>query len=187
LDGGIRPDCANDYRGNVIYLSTFSKTLAPGIRLAWVVAPPEVIRKLVQAKQGTDLHTATFNQVVAYEVGHGGFIDQHVREICELYRHRRDVMIETLEETMPPGVHWTHPHGGLFLWATVPEDLDMAVMFAEAVKKKVAYVPGASFHPCGGGQNTMRLNFSYSRDELIQEGIVRLASVLAEQIKLQPA
>ncbi len=179
LDGRIRA-ADHCYRGNVIYLSTFSKTLAPGLRLAWVVAPPEVIRKLTQAKQGTDLHTSTFNQVIAYEVGHGGFIDQHVKEINKLYCHRRDVMIETLEETMPAGVHWTHPQGGLFLWATIPEEIDAADLLKDAIKKKVAFVPGGAFHPGGGGKNTMRLNFSYSKDELIQEGIVRLASVLAE-------
>jgi 2-aminoadipate transaminase len=179
LDGRIRA-ADHCYRGNVIYLSTFSKTLAPGLRLAWVVAPPEVIRKLTQAKQGTDLHTSTFNQVIAYEVGHGGFIDQHVKVINDLYRHRRDVMIETLEETMPAGVRWTHPQGGLFLWATIPEEIDAADLLKPAIEKKVAFVPGGAFHPGGGGKNTMRLNFSYSKDELIQEGIVRLASVLAE-------
>ena len=93
------------YAGNVIYLSTFSKILAPGIRLAWVIAPPEVIRKLVQAKQGADLHTATFNQVMAYEVGRGGFIDQHVLTIRKVYCERRNVMLEALEEHMPPGVN----------------------------------------------------------------------------------
>jgi 2-aminoadipate transaminase len=186
LDGRIRA-ADHTYRGNVIYLSTFSKTLAPGLRLAWVIAPPEVIRKLVQAKQGADLHTATFNQVIAYEVGHGGFLDQHVIEICNLYRHRRNVMLETLEETMPVGVKWTHPQGGLFLWATIPDNMDTTALLQDAIKKKVAFVPGAPFYPCGGdGKNTMRLNFSYAKDELIQEGILRLASVLAEHMLVEP-
>ncbi|HEY3343963.1 MAG TPA: PLP-dependent aminotransferase family protein [Anaerolineaceae bacterium] len=186
LDGRIRA-ADHTYRGNVIYLSTFSKTLAPGLRLAWVIAPPEVIRKLVQAKQGADLHTATFNQVIAYEVGHGGFLDQHVIEICNLYRHRRNVMLETLEETMPVGVKWTHPQGGLFLWATIPDNMDTTALLQDAIQKKVAFVPGAPFYPCGGdGKNTMRLNFSYAKDELIQEGILRLASVLAEHMLVEP-
>lgn len=106
------------YSGNVIYLSTFSKTLAPGIRLAWVIATPEVIQKLIMAKQGADLHTSTFNQIVAHEVASGGFLDKHVKTIRKVYKERRDVMIDTLEEHMPDGVHWTKPQGGLFLWIT---------------------------------------------------------------------
>ncbi len=184
LDGQVNHIADFTYRGNVIYLSTFSKTLAPGLRLAWVVAPPEVIRKLVQAKQGTDLHTSTFNQVIAYEVGRGGFIDQHVKEINALYSHRRDVMIDALEEMMPAGVKWSHPQGGLFLWVTTPPDIDTGPLLKDAIERKVAFVPGGPFHPDGGHQNTMRLNFSYSRDELIQEGMLRLASVLTEHVKL---
>jgi len=165
----------NCYTGNVIYLSTFSKTLAPGIRLAWVVAPPEVIRKLVMAKQGTDLHTSTFNQMVAYEVSKGGFLDRHVKKIIQVYRERRNVMLESLSEHMPEGVHWTHPRGGLFLWVTLPEGMSSLELFREAVKQKVAFVPGESFFPCGGGENTMRLNFSMMPPEKINEGIARLA------------
>lgn len=183
LDDRIHSNTNSTYSGNVIYLSTFSKTLAPGLRLAWVIAPPEVIHKLVQAKQGADLHTATFNQMIAYEVSRGGFLDQHVKHICEVYAHRRDVMLEVLEETMPAGVKWTHPQGGLFLWATLPPQIDTAQMLAAAVEKKVAYVPGGSFHPCGGGTNTMRLNFSFAQPEMIQEGILRLSQVIRETLK----
>jgi 2-aminoadipate transaminase len=171
------------YTGNVIYLSTFSKILAPGLRLAWVVAPVVVIRKLVLAKQGTDLNSATFNQVLAHEVGQHGFFDRHVKHICDVYRERRDVMLDVLSELMPPGVRWTHPHGGLFLWAELPVGLNTTALFPEAVAQKVAYVPGESFFPCGGGENTMRLNFSYSRPELITEGIARLANVISQHIK----
>jgi len=166
------------YSGNVIYLSTFSKTLAPGLRLAWVVAPPEVIRKLVQAKQGTDLHTATFNQVVAYELIKNGFLEEHIHLIRNVYRERRDAMLRGLEREMPSGVQWTHPQGGLFLWVTLPEGLDTSEIFTDAVKEKVAFVPGASFFPHGGGHNTMRLNFSFSNPEQIEEGIKRLARVI---------
>ncbi len=171
------------YSGNVIYLSTFSKILAPGIRLAWVIAPPEVIRKIVQAKQGADLNTSTFNQIVAHEVGRGGFLDKHVLKIRATYQERRDVMMEALEEHMPNGVKWTHPQGGLFLWATLPDGANAADLLQEAVKEKVAYVPGASFHPCGGGENTLRLNFSYSKPELINEGISRLGKVFNKFLK----
>jgi len=172
----------NVYHGNVIYLSTFSKILAPGIRLAWVIAPAEVIRKMVQAKQGIDLHTATFNQIVAHEVGKSGFLDEHVKLIRETYRTRRDVMLEVMEETMPPGVNWTHPEGGLFLWATMPPQCDAAQILKLAIEQKVAFVPGAPFFPCGGGANTMRLNFSNATPEKIQEGMVRLAHLLQRAV-----
>lgn len=171
------------YTGNVIYLSTFSKTLAPGIRLAWVIAPPEVIHKLVVAKQGADLNTAMFNQMVAFEVGRGGFLDKHILHICEVYHERRDVMLDSLDEHMPAGVKWTHPLGGLFLWLTVPEPLSTVEMFPDAVEQKVAYVPGESFYPNGGGHNTMRLNFSYASPNEINEGINRLARVIRKRIK----
>lgn len=170
------------YTGNVIYLSTFSKTLAPGIRLAWVIASPQVIRKLVVAKQGADLNTAMFNQMVAYEVGRGGFIDKHVRHICEVYHERRDVMLDALDEHMPAGVKWTHPQGGLFLWLTAPESISTVEMFPDAVAQKVAYVPGESFYPNGGGHNTMRLNFSYASPSNINEGIARLARVIHKRL-----
>ena len=173
------------YTGNVIYMSTFSKILAPGLRLAWVIAPPEVIRKLVLAKQGADLHSPTFNQVVAYEVGRGGFIDQHVQTICQVYHERRDAMLESLSEQMPEGVTWTHPKGGLFLWLRTPESVSTVEMFPEAVKKLVAYVPGESFYPNGGGHNTMRLNFSYCKPEIINEGISRLATLIKETLVSQ--
>jgi 2-aminoadipate transaminase len=171
------------YSGNVIYLSTFSKTLAPGIRLAWVVAPPEVITKLIQAKQGADLHTSTFNQMVAYEVSRHGFLDQHVAAIRKLYRERRDAMFDALDEHMPEGVKWTHPLGGLFLWATLPKGIDTNDLLKDAVKEKVAFVPGESFHPCGGGENTIRLNFSYCSPEIINEGIGRLGTVIKKKLK----
>lgn len=170
------------YSGNVIYLSTFSKILAPGIRLAWVIAPPEVIAKLVQAKQGADLHTATFNQMLAYEVGHGGFLNNHVKRICDVYHERRDVMLESLEENMPDGVSWTHPEGGLFLWMTLPIGMDTTELFPLAVKEKVAFVPGAPFHPNGGGENSMRLNFSNANPEKINDGIGRLSRVVKQKI-----
>jgi len=183
LDEKLHPQNDGCYTGNVIYLSTFSKTLAPGIRLAWVIAPPEVIRKLVVAKQGTDLNTAVFNQIVAYEVAHGGFLNKHIEHICSVYHERRDVMLDALEEHMPAGVKWTHPNGGLFLWTTLPDGMNTVELFKEAVEQKVAYVPGASFHPCGGGENTMRLNFSYASPEMINEGISRLARVIRRRMK----
>ena len=181
LDSQYRGDDGT-YTGNVIYLSTFSKILAPGIRLAWVVAPQEVIRKLVMAKQAADLHTATFNQMVAFEVGKGGFLDEHVKFIRATYKERRDVMLETMEEVFPSGVRWTRPQGGMFLWGILPKGMDAAEVLKVAIEKKVAFVPGGSFHPNGGGENTMRLNFSFSSPEVIREGITRLGLLLRELV-----
>ena len=182
LDDRFRNHSGGCYHGNVIYLSTFSKILAPGIRLAWVIAPAEVIRKLVQAKQGADLHTATFNQVVAHEVSHGGFLDQHIKLIRKVYGERRDVMLAAMDRFFPPEVDWTHPEGGLFLWGTLPRHMNSADVLKGAVEKKVAFVPGESFHANGGGYNTMRLNFSNATPEKITEGIRRLGEVIYERL-----
>jgi 2-aminoadipate transaminase len=182
LDSQYRGKNGGTYSGNVIYLSTFSKLLAPGLRLAWVIAPEKVIRKLVMSKQAADLHTASFNQYVAYEVGKGGFLDEHVNVIRAVYKERRDVMLEMLEEMFPPEVSWTHPKGGMFLWGMMPENIDAAEVLKVAIERKVAFVPGESFHACGGGKNTMRLNFSYSSPDTIREGITRLGTTLKEFI-----
>ena len=169
--------------GNVIYLSTFSKTLAPGLRLGWIIAPADVISKLVQLKQGCDLHTSTFTQMVAYEVARDGFLDEHVRRIRKVYRQRRDVMLAALEEYFPPEVTWTHPHGGLFLWITLPEDLDCKILFESALQENVAFVPGNSFYALGNGRRNMRLNFSNAQPERIREGIRRLSVAVCRQLK----
>jgi 2-aminoadipate transaminase len=183
VDSRFRSEtCDACYRGNVIYLSTFSKILAPGLRLAWVIAPPEVIRKLVQAKQGADLHTATFNQLVAHEVARGGFLDRHILTIRKCYGDRRDIMLGAMDRFFPPEVDWTHPHGGLFLWGTLPDYLNSAEVLQESIQQNVAFVPGEPFYPCGGGHNTMRINFSNATPEAIREGIARLGRVLTEMI-----
>jgi 2-aminoadipate transaminase len=181
LDSQARSQGTN-YSGNVIYLSTFSKTLAPGIRLAWVIAPVEVIRKMVLAKQAADLHTSTFNQITAYEVANGGFLDEHVKHIRDVYRHRRDTMLDSLTEHMPEEVKWTRPEGGLFLWATLPEAIKTRDFFHTALDKNVAFVPGESFFAEGGGENTMRLNFSNAKPEMINEGIGRLSTVIKDHL-----
>lgn len=182
LDHRSRQNGKENYSGNVIYLSTFSKILAPGLRLAWVIAPQEVIRKLVQAKQGADLHTATFNQIVAHEVSRHGFLDQHIKIIRDTYKERRDVMLAAMDRFFPPEVDWTHPEGGLFLWGTLPSHLSAAEVLKVAIERKVAFVPGDPFHPNGGGHNTMRINFSFSRPEVIMEGIQRMGEVIHEMI-----
>lgn len=182
LDDQYRNSGDHCYHGNVIYLSTFSKILAPGLRLAWVVAPPEVIGKLVQAKQGADLHTASFNQIVASEISRGGFLDQHILLIRQVYSQRRDVMLAAMDRYFPAQVDWTQPEGGLFLWGRLPEELHAPEVLQKAIEKKVAFVPGGPFHPTGGGHNTMRLNFSNASPEMIQTGIQRLGEVLQAQL-----
>jgi len=180
LDSQYRGNNGIHYSGNVIYLSTFSKILAPGIRLAWIIAPAEVIRRLVMAKQAADLHTATFNQMVAYEVGKAGFLDEHVKVIRRVYKERRNAMLEMMAEVFPAEVRWTHPQGGMFLWGILPQKMDSAEVLKRAVERKVAFVPGAPFHATGGGHNTLRLNFSYCSPEIIREGIARLGVTLKE-------
>jgi 2-aminoadipate transaminase len=180
LDSQFRATNGAQYSGNVIYLSTFSKTLSPGMRLGWIVAPVEVIHKLVQAKQGADLHTSTLNQMVAYEVARDGFLDRHVKVIRAIYRERRDAMLAALERYFPPGVTWTRTQGGLFLWLTFPDAFDAADILRAAIAKKVAFVPGQSFFADGTGKNTARLNFSNATPERIEEGIKRLAGCLEE-------
>jgi 2-aminoadipate transaminase len=171
------------YNGNVIYLSTFSKTLAPGLRLAWVIAPEEVIYRLVQAKQGADLHTPTFNQMIAHEVSQHGFLDSHIERIREVYGKRRNIMLDMIDELFPKEAQFTRPHGGLFLWGSLPEWINTTELLPIAVEKKVAYVPGSPFFPNGGGENTLRLNFSNASDEEIMTGMSRLGEVFKAAIK----
>jgi 2-aminoadipate transaminase len=172
--------------GNVLYLSTFSKTLAPGLRLGWIVAPPDVIAKLVQLKQGADLHTSTFVQMVAHEVARDNFLDEHVKLIRRVYCERRDVMLEALTRYFPPEVTWTRPKGGLFLWVTLPEGADAQELFEVAVRENVAFVPGDCFYaPNGHGDNgrrQLRLNFSSPPPDQIREGMRRLSIAVKRQL-----
>jgi 2-aminoadipate transaminase len=176
-------DADGEFTGDVLYLSTLSKTLAPGLRVAWIVAPESVIARLVQMKQGADLHSSTFCQMVAYEVARDGFLDRHVRRIREVYGERRNAMLASLERHFPEEARWTRPAGGLFLWLTLPEGFDSAVVLREALEQeKVAFVPGAPFFPRGGGERTCRLNFSYCGPDVIDEGIRRLANVVKRRL-----
>jgi 2-aminoadipate transaminase len=170
------------HKENVLYLSTFSKILAPGIRLGWAVAPQDIIKKMVQAKQSTDLHTSTFIQMIAHDILRRGILKAHSKEIRKVYGERRHIMTAAMEEHFPRGVTWTKPEGGLFLWTIAPEHIDTMKLLDEAVEEKVAYVPGSVFYPDGSGSNTMRLNFSNARSNLIPEGIERLGRVLERAI-----
>ncbi|MBC8330685.1 MAG: PLP-dependent aminotransferase family protein [Anaerolineae bacterium] len=180
VDREYRQITSREYTGNVIYLSTFSKLLAPGIRVAWMIADKIVIAKVVQAKQAADLHTSTYNQMVAYEVARDGFLDEYNKVIRETYAERLDVMLAALEEYFPPGVSWTRPEGGMFLWVVLPEGLDATELLPKAVEQRVAFVPGGPFHPDGSGPNTMRLNFSNASPENIRIGIERLGKLLRD-------
>ncbi len=176
----ITPLCAL-HKENVLYLSTFSKTLSPGIRLGWISGPEKIIAKLVQAKQGADLHTSTFIQMIACNFCQRGLIQRHVQRIRQVYKERRDVMLAAMEEHFPEGVTWTRPQGGLFLWATLPEHVDTAEFLKVALEEKVAFVPGFAFYPDGAGRNSMRLNFSNAKPEMIEEGINRLGKALLRE------
>jgi 2-aminoadipate transaminase len=163
---------------HVIYLSSFSKIVAPGLRIGWVAAPAGLSSKLAHAKQGLDLHTGSLAQATAFEACHTGLLDDHVPRIRATYRTRRDTLLADLAAQMPPGVRWTRPEGGMFIWLTLPEQLDATELLYAALEQQVAFVPGATFHANGGGTSTLRLNFSYSTPERITEGITRLGQAI---------
>ncbi|HUW63625.1 MAG TPA: PLP-dependent aminotransferase family protein [Spirochaetia bacterium] len=175
----VPPVKAFDAGGRVIYLGTFSKTVAPGLRLGWVAAERELVARLALAKQGADLHTGTLVQRALHRYLTGSDSGGHVEAIRREYGRRRDAMAGALNGTFPPGIQWNEPEGGMFFWVTLPAHLDAAELLPEAVAEKVAFVPGAAFFPAGGGENFLRLNFTNSPPPLIGEGIGRLARVLA--------
>jgi len=179
----IKPLKSFDDEDRVIYMSTFSKILSPGFRLAWVIGDAEIIKKMVIAKQAMDLCTNTFTQHLAYEFIRRGSLDLHILKIIEIYKPKRDIMIKSIEEYFPEGYTCNRPEGGMFAWVTLPEYIDTEKMFIEAIKEKVAYVHGRAFYVDGSGGNTMRLNFSYPSNEQIEEGIKRLAKVIEKEMK----
>jgi len=168
------------HRENVIYLGTFSKTLAPGIRLGWIIAPEEVMDWLIRAKQGADLHTGTFIQMLVNDITSRGVLKQHVDIVRAVYHERRDVMLAAMEEHFPKEVKWTRPQGGLFLWVRCPEGVDTEALLQKALEQKVAFVPGSAFFPDGRGRNALRLNFSAMPPDKIRIGIERLGRVLKQ-------
>ena len=167
-----------------IYLGTFSKTMTPGLRLGWIVCPEVLMLRFVQAKQGCDLHTGTFVQYVANDVCQRGVLGPHIKRLRQVYKERRDTMLDALAEFWPDGSSWTCPQGGLFLWARVPESIDTLEFAQKAIAEKVAYVPGVNFYPNrDGGHHAMRLNFSYCPPDLIVEGIRRLGLALKKELE----
>jgi len=177
------PLAALDRDGRVIYLSTFSKTLCPGMRIAWIAARGEIIQSFVTAKQGMDLCCPAFTQAIAAEFCARGHLPERIPQITALYRRKRDVMLDTLAREMPDGVTWTRPAGGLFLWVRLPEGMDAEQLLRPAVEEEgVAYVAGSGFHADGGGKNTLRLNFSFPSEANIDEGIRRLARLVRRRL-----
>ncbi len=171
-----------DTTGSVIYLGTFSKILAPGFRLGWMLGSPEVMETLIHGKQPSDLHTGMAIQMATYEVAKDGFIDKHVEHIKVFYRERRDVMLQALAEHFPPDAHYTRPAGGLFVWAELPRSVDTRELLLDAIQDRVAFVPGQGFHPDNSGTNTMRLNFSNVPPEQLREGVRRLGNAIQRHL-----
>ncbi|UIF85256.1 PLP-dependent aminotransferase family protein [Cupriavidus sp. UYPR2.512] len=166
----------------VIYMGSFSKILAPGMRLGYVIAPPELHFKLCQAKQASDLHTPTFTQRVAYETIRDGLLDTHIPTIRELYGKQCQYMLDALKRHMPEGVSWNAPEGGMFIWMELPEGLDSMVILEEAVKRNVAYVPGAPFYASNPKRNALRLAFVTVSAERIEQGVAILGELFREAI-----
>jgi len=165
-----------DGTGQVILLGTFSKIFCPGFRIGWVIGHPEVLDKIVVAKQATDLCTPPFTQRIAARYLEKGFLTPKIAQIAEMYKEKRNVMLQAMEEFMPPQLTWTKPQGGLFLMVKGPESLDTSQLLLDCIKEaKVAYVAGNSFFCNGKGHNTMRINFSYETLEKNREGVIRLA------------
>ncbi len=171
-----------DNSGQVILLGTFSKIFVPGFRIGWVIAHEKIVDKFVTAKQSTDLCTPTLNQKIAHKYIEKGYFDENLKGIIEQYHEKRDNMINAFKEYMPEGVKWTEPEGGLFLFLTLPENMDAEVLFKKAIEKNVAFVLGSVFHCDGSGKNTMRINFSYMPKDRTTEGVKRLAKVIKKEM-----
>lgn len=161
-----------------IHLCSFSKIFAPGLRLGWIVAAENILNKIYECKQSLDLCAPIFDQYLMVEFMNNGMLEENLPKSIELYRKKRDLMLSLLEKYMPKGVSWTHPEGGLFLFLTLPEDMDTVALYEKALKAGVAYVAGSFFYIDGSHRNTLRLNFSFIETSRMEEGIQILASLL---------
>lgn len=172
-----------DTSGLVIYLGTFSKVFCPGMRVGWVAADSSILEKYILVKQGADLHTSGLTQrnISMYMDKHD--LDEDVEKLKTVYRSRRDVMLASMKTEFPEGIRFTSPNGGLFTWVELPGEMDSYKLLEECLKNDVAFVPGGSFFPNGGGRNTMRLNFSNMPEERIEEGIKRLGRIIRKQLE----
>jgi 2-aminoadipate transaminase len=183
FSGETQPSLYSLAKGKgVIYLSTFSKILSPGIRLGFVIAEAPVIQALVLAKQAADLQTNSLLQRAVYYYGKNGHLDRHIPLIIQSYRKRAGTMLAAMDRYFPPVIRWVPPEGGMFVWCTLPKGMSASRLFKKAVEAKVAYVTGNVFHANGGGDQTLRLNFTNSTPDQIEEGIKRLGKVFSEAL-----
>ncbi len=170
---------------DVMYLGSFSKTFAPGLRVGWVLAPHAVREKLVLAAEAAVLCPPQLNQMVVAEYLSTQDWQGQIAAFRDMYRERRDAMLDALSQQMPAGTTWTHPSGGFYVWVTLPGELDAKVLLPRAVTARVAFVPGTAFYADGSGRNHMRLSYCYPEPDRIREGIRRLATVLEEEVELR--
>ncbi len=181
--GGEIPAIKTFARDHVVYVSTLSKVFAPGLRIGFCAAP-ELIRKwLVLVKQGTDLHTSTYNQALAAEYISGGHLQRHLPEILNIYRPKQEAMLRSLEKWFPESFRWSKPEGGMFIWVEGPKGFDMEKVYWKAIERKAAFVPGKFFYTDDGeGQETMRLNYTMSDETKIDQAVQTLAGVIRESL-----
>jgi 2-aminoadipate transaminase len=180
------PAISSFLQGNVILLGSFSKIVAPGLRLGWICAPEDVMEKIVVAKQASDLHSNYFSQRIVYQYLSDYDIDEHIAKIKKAYKKQRDLMVASIDKLFPEEVKFNRPEGGMFLWVTLPEGVSSLRLFDLAGGEKVAFVPGSAFYVDEGGKNTLRLNFSNSSEGQIEEGIKRLAKVIKDLLAENP-
>ncbi|MET0428732.1 MAG: PLP-dependent aminotransferase family protein [Microvirga sp.] len=163
----------------VVYCGTFSKTVAPGLRVGWICAASALVHKVVLAKQAADLHSSSLSQAILHRVVADGY-DAQLRRVVDTYAERRTAMVGALARHMPANVRWTEPHGGMFVWVTLPEGMDGAALLARAIEEeKIAFVPGAAFHADGTGRNTIRLSYSLQPEAVVDDAMARLAGLIA--------
>lgn len=180
-EGTILPSLKSlDTKGLVMFLGTFSKIFCPGLRLGWIAAEHSLLTEFVKIKQSADLHTSNFDQGVADAYMDQYDLDEHVKEIVALYKHRRDLILESMEKFFPEGTEWTHPEGGLFLWLTFHEGVSARKVFTKCIEMKVAGVIGDAFYPNQKTDRSMRINYSNMPDDRIVEGIQRMAKAIKE-------
>jgi len=180
FEGSPKSSFASLIPDNTILLGSFSKTIVPAFRLGWVVAPDHIMEKMVIAKQAADLHSNYFAQRVIHQYLMDFDLDDHVKNIVKLYRSQKQAMISSIQANFPDDVKYTNPEGGMFLWASLPNNCFAMDLFNEAIKEKVAFVPGDPFYVDGKKTNTFRLNYTSADEATIDEGIKRLAKVIKE-------
>ncbi len=176
--GEDKPSMRTFLGDDCVLLGSFSKIVSPGIRLGWLAACPEIMERLIVAKQASDLHSNYLCQRIVHQYLQDNDLERHITRIRKVYKDQRDLMVQMIEECFPENVCFTRPEGGMFLWVTLPEEMSSIELFNLAIKEKVAFVPGEAFYANGGGTNTLRLNFSNSNEEKISVGVARLAKVI---------